>query len=91
MPRFRFSIRRMMVGVAIAGLVIATLQRSAYYRERYRRYFYHSISAESVQPDRLKWYDDLARKYYFAMWFPWLPVEPDPPYPSEPLFPPETK
>ena len=36
-------------------------------------------------------YDDLARKYYFAMWFPWLPVEPDPPYPSEPLFPPETK
>jgi hypothetical protein len=32
------------------------------------------------------YHDDLRRKYSRAAWFPWLPVEPDPPPPEFPWF-----
>ena len=90
MPRVRFTVRRMMVVVAIValGLWVQVLRtrRSAFLRvaETHRRQAAllridtHGI----VPPDWFDRKERLARKYSYAAAHPWLPVEPGPPGPE---------
>jgi hypothetical protein len=36
---------------------------------------------ELISPERERWYAATSDKYYRAAFFPWLPVQPDPPEP----------
>jgi hypothetical protein len=39
-------------------------------------------NGELLTPERDRWYAATSDKYYRAARFPWLPVEPDPPWPK---------
>ncbi len=91
MPSVRFTIRRMMVIVAVvAGMLWATLAL----QERSRR-FLKIASEREMEVRALTTYyafyppfehiarlDEMKKKYEYAASHPWLPVEPDPPVPS---------
>ena len=80
MPRFRFTVRGMMVTVAIAAGVIgaeAMRRTSAARSELARRYRLRlRVIASPVGNER---FEGLARKYEDAARYPWLPVPPEPP------------
>jgi hypothetical protein len=89
MPRFRFTVRRMMVAVAIvavAGFALAVgLRRSSF---RTLEDFHRRAKADAVSSIRGRkgraladYHDGLRWKYARAARYPWLPVAPDP---SEP-------
>ena len=98
MPRFQFTVRRMMVAVAIVGVMFGAWRVIVGRRERFRQ-----IAAEhgrgfegmvgkivSVSPRRIvwaptareSWHMDMKRKYEIAARYPWLYVPPDPPLPE---------
>jgi hypothetical protein len=98
LPRLRFTVRRMMVAVAVVALVLGAVAlgvRSGEFRNRAR---YHEVMAASpllgvkpappvFDPVRYtpKWsayHARLKRKYERAARRPWLFVAPDPPLPS---------
>jgi hypothetical protein len=110
MPRFRFTIRRMMIVVAVAiawaGLWVGNLarlrliylERATYYDGEFRVNDYQARNFERAHVERPREYFDvyaaqrreradwariLKAKYERATRYPWLPVEPDPPEPSE--------
>jgi hypothetical protein len=96
-PRVRFTVRTMMVLVAVAGLTSGVVvwhgrmrRLSALYEMRAAIYITNHISwnhtremRERKRPKsaREKWRDEMAEKYTRAARYPWLPVEPDPPPP----------
>ncbi len=96
MRRPRFSVRRMMVAVLIAGLAawaytvwLRSFELAAKAYEHRTRYYLH---AERFVPNRrtnhdrwIKYEYELFRKYRFAAFFPLLPVAPDPPARFDPL------
>jgi hypothetical protein len=86
--RPRFTVRRLMVAVAIVAFVIATLKRSEDYRRRadhFRSLQPDYISYQSALRDfwiKQEYYAQMEQKYRDAAWLPWLPVAPDPPEPE---------
>jgi hypothetical protein len=101
MRRPRFSVRRMMVAVLIAGLgawaYTLWLRYGEFaaraYEHRKRTYGHEELMGIVRQSDEIiefheewiRYEDKLYRKYRFAAFFPWLPVAPDPPARSDPL------
>lgn len=95
LPRFRVTIRRMMVAVAIVGMCLGCgvwIQKLRRASESYRvRAILHTSSAARLirynhQHGGLEKhvaYDlKMRAKYMRASLYPWLPVEPDPPKPE---------
>ena len=90
--RLRFTVRRMMVAVAVVACIFWA---SLLIMERRRRFL--MIAGSLRMPDarflryrdnavyelRLaRWHDEMQAKYEFAAAHPWLPVAPDPPAPE---------
>ncbi len=89
-PRVRFTVRRMMVAVAI----VACICWASLLIERRRRFLI--IAGSHRMPDArflwnrgadyelrlVRWHDEMQAKYEFAAAHPWLPVAPDPPAPE---------
>ena len=93
-PRFRFSLRTMLVVVGIAALMSWQLARSPALSAQVERHvrlanvvFRAQCKAPS-QDDLEKWdqvvryHDALCDKYDRALWQPWLLIEPDGPAPE---------
>ena len=89
MPRFRFTVRRMMVVVAIVAILIALKVR----RDRFVALAAHYAMKEELTlgtadavlaSDRAKAArrERLRVTYTRAARYPWLPVAPDPPEPQ---------
>jgi hypothetical protein len=85
-PRVRFTVRRMMVLVAIAGLLIGWGIESGRREERFRtaarEHWYASFGrapdvSGQMSEARLRWHDRMAGKYERASRYPWLPIGPD--------------
>lgn len=90
-PRVRFTVRRMMVAVAIvAGWRDARRMeygfRALDHAVRERAFATGSSGcftlACAINPRKAAYHADLARKYEWAAEYPWLPVPPDPPEPE---------
>ncbi len=87
----RFTVRRLMVAVAIIGSALGiTIER----RERFRWIAVHHRAAvpqhiPGIKPlgmeDKdwrlIEWHESMARKYEHAARYPWLPVATDQPEP----------
>jgi hypothetical protein len=91
LPRVRFTVRRLMVAVAVVGITLGALaacrSRSARFREirdRHRAAMIVGFEApgEAAPAARLDWHRAIERKYEYAARHPWLPVAPDPPEPE---------
>jgi hypothetical protein len=88
----RFTVRRMMVAVAIVGLMFGfgtwLSRRSAEFQkkaESYMRTVRVMYSFGRWKPrgfDRNSWALKMAEKYHYAARHPWFPVAPDPPVPE---------
>jgi hypothetical protein len=84
-PRLRFTVRRLMLVVALAacsvwGYRMWRVSREYARVERHRTHY--PIGYPSADAAEKAAYDAaLARKYQRAARYPWLPVEPDPPQP----------
>ncbi len=107
LPRVRFTVRRLMVAVAVFAISFGAMTwvarmraLSATYRQRAANFSWLTARIGSIvmmpdgrwvnryedENDRLRdaWALCLAAKYLRLSYYPWLPVEPDPP-PPEPL------
>jgi hypothetical protein len=103
-PRLRFTMRRLMIAVAIIALsmgaarwVVVMRARSIAHYQRandFARMMARAGSSTHTADGRVidlydnenyriidAWACPLARKYWRLSDYPWLPVEPDPPYP----------
>jgi hypothetical protein len=104
-PRLRFTMRRLMVAVAIiavligAGRWVVEMRTRSIAHSRRAREFASMIAGaiSETQTTEGRWIDrydnengriieawagTLARKYWRLSDYPWLPVEPDPPFPK---------
>ncbi|MDB5352076.1 MAG: hypothetical protein JWN86_3323 [Planctomycetota bacterium] len=93
MPRFRFTVRRMMVVVAIVAACLGWIvERHARFRRLSASHMSQAIEASGpddpfhialkIPSPEEEWRIGLAAKYARAARYPWLPVEPDPPEPK---------
>jgi hypothetical protein len=95
LSRVRFTIRRMMVAVAIVALAVAAIdrlpRRSEGFRQRASFYLrqveksghtWHPAAAGLAYQGKKWYFNDMVQKYVFAASFPFLPVWPDPPDPE---------
>jgi hypothetical protein len=87
LPRVRFTVRRMMVAVAVLAISMAAGLRWFDLRSRARAYAFWAavspVSFKGPKGERLATHYDLLRlKYEWAARYPWLPVAPDPPEPE---------
>jgi hypothetical protein len=84
LPRPRFSVRRMMVAVAIVGVVFGMLMRVARLQQvsDYHRSRIILISPPDPRVYMTLYHMELANKYAYAARHPWLSVTPDPPEPQ---------
>jgi hypothetical protein len=87
-PRVRFTVRRMMVAVAILanvlGLLVWVDRRATQFRDRrdFHRMHWSAIDEGfAVEAAQAAYHRAMAEKYRGAAERPWLPVEPDPPEP----------
>ncbi len=82
--RPRFTVRRLMVAVAIMGLICGVsthlYRRSAHFHRLAVRH--HSIGYTSSSTSKIEHHLALSEKYERASRYPWLSVEPDPPEPN---------
>ena len=89
--RLRFTVRRLMVAVALVAIAIPTyswllevLRKADSYRNM-GRYYRSVITSPGATPEYLErfvsWRSAMIRKYDRAAFFPWLPIEPDPDMP----------
>lgn len=83
LPRFRFTIRRMMIGVAMFGVVFGAsdmMRRRDYYLGRYA---FHSVTAgkreASGDVQAARYHRRRAYEFSRAARYPWLPIDRDPP------------
>jgi hypothetical protein len=96
-PRVRFTMRRMMVAVAVLAVVFGLYKRRetflalADYHNKgekcagfstFGRMHWVNQHGEGVTEAKSDWHVQLAEKYRGAASRPWLPVEPDPPEPE---------
>ncbi len=87
LPRVRFTLRRMMIAVAILAISMAAALRWFDLHSRARAYaFWAAVSPMNIKGpkgERMAMHYDLLRlKYERAARYPWLPVAPDPPEPK---------
>ena len=95
-PRVRFTIRRMIVAVAIISLLIAALMEIQNRRARFLKIAQSHSSWEQdrlwfagngrvqelVGAERRRWRLEMGKKYLEAARHPWIPVSSDPPEPK---------
>jgi hypothetical protein len=88
-PRVRFTLRRMVVGIAILGLafgVTSWLQRmrgrAISYQSMADRHAKLMVRGSHNSTARMRHHLTLRDKYEEAARYPWLPVAPDPPEPE---------
>jgi hypothetical protein len=95
LPRVRFTVRRLMVAVAVVGVMLGAWgwleRRRARFEER-MQFWYHQVEHPAYSDP--KWHGSvtlsprdklrarLAEKYRRAARYPFLPVAPDPPEPE---------
>ncbi len=93
LPRPRFTVRRLMVAVAIVELIAGVLlDRGRRFREMVDRHWklwlenpacvVDSRIPDEVQARRSEYDRAMGEKYEHAARYPWLPVAPDPPEPK---------
>ncbi len=92
LPRVRFTVRRMMVAVAVASLALGLSQwmrrRSGRFDEIHRRHvrasfeIAYSSGPWSDKEARMTYHWRMITKYERAARYPFLPVAPDPPEPE---------
>jgi hypothetical protein len=87
LPRPRFSVRRMMVVVAIVGIALGLdawkASRAAFFGQKGAGHMQAWLRLPTDAPlSKTRYHLRLASKYYRAYRSPWLPVEPDPPEPK---------
>jgi hypothetical protein len=84
LPRVRFTVRRLLVLIAIGALIFATFPEVDRRRQRLRALrMEYASRAMSTDDHRLaSYYGELSAKYYHAAKSPYLPVWPDPPAPK---------
>jgi hypothetical protein len=84
LPRPRFSVRRMMVAVAIVGVVLGVFMRAARLQQvsDYHRSRIILISPPDPRVYTTLYHIQMANKYSDAARHPWLPVTPDPAEPQ---------
>ena len=89
--RFRFTLRRMMVGVAVVGIILASINMQRRRRALLWRAEFEGDVATLLQSNRrhgaaptelIHYHSALQAKYAGATRYPWLPVAPDPPEPK---------
>jgi hypothetical protein len=92
LPRPRFTIRRLMVAVAIAAFAFGGWQMRQRREHRLRLALKHEVLSAllrdghadtSRDPERADRHKALHIKYEHAARYPWLPIEPDPPEPED--------
>jgi hypothetical protein len=85
-PRVRFTMRRMMVAVAVLAVLIAVARYRALSKVYWKRLTEHSLLTLMCEADgdtsAAARHDALSHKYWYAWKYPWLPVAPDPPEPE---------
>ncbi|MDB5352838.1 MAG: hypothetical protein JWN86_4085 [Planctomycetota bacterium] len=98
LPRFRFTVRRMMIAVAIvAGLIWAGLELLGRSERFLARSLEHVGDAAmegtlvitedgpayvGMKSEKARWHEAMRRKYDYYGRRPWLPVPPDSPQPE---------
>jgi hypothetical protein len=91
----RFTVRRLMVAVAIIGSALGITGITIERHERFRWIAVHhrdvvpkhiprirSSGMEDKHWGLIEWHESVARNYEHAARYPWLPVAPDPPEPN---------
>ena len=81
------TIRRLMVAVAIAGLIAGIGIEGERRRVRFlaiaENHSWMACAAIALdRPEIMTWHDSMQRKYEHAARYPWLPVALDPPEPE---------
>jgi hypothetical protein len=84
MKRPRFTVRRLMVAIAVIAVLLAAV---LCLNDRRRRFALlandHGLKAiEEIKAKRPSRHRELYEKYIYAAHHPWLPVAPDPPEPK---------
>lgn len=83
-PRVRLTMRRLLVAVAIVGVVLGMGRRSSMFREL--SVFHQREALRVSRPPAMGQaslhHVDLSETYEWAARYPWLPVAPDPPEPE---------
>ena len=90
LPRVRFTVRRLMVAVAVAAIALGWQRRWAYCREMAEHHHIRSYCCvKSPDKDvnermerRAGYHARMERKYRIAAWLFLLPIPPDPPEPE---------
>jgi hypothetical protein len=94
----RFTVRRILIAVAIVGVMLALMKWIERRREAFRRelvnhqykwisekYKWRSTSAnpdKQLPPARCRYEEEMVKRYTYAVQYPWMPVMPDPPAPE---------
>lgn len=88
LPRVRFTVRRLMVGAALAGLVLGSFVELRRRSERFRQIAssYAALGRGRVcgfgSWDLARYLAEMRMKYEWHARYPFLPVAPDPPEPE---------
>jgi hypothetical protein len=88
LPRPRFTVRRLMVAVAIiavatyTGLVVWRIVTYSVRADAHARHLNSGHSFKYDSTDLIRWHERMRFKYENAARNPWLPVGPDPPEPK---------
>jgi hypothetical protein len=88
LPRPRFTLRRLMVAVAIiavaidSGIVVWRMETYAMRADAHARHLNSGRSFLDDSADLIQWHERMRLKYEYAARNPWLPVAPDPPKPK---------
>jgi hypothetical protein len=88
LPRPRFTVRRLMVAVAITavaiymGLVAWRIETYAMRADAHARHLNSGHSFKHDSTDLIQWHERMRLKYENAARNSWLPVAPDPPEPK---------
>lgn len=89
LPRVRFTVRRLMVAVAVVGLLFGMADRSRRFSAIADLYGGYRVQASVTTPEeirQLKEWNAYRKAFYLkyrrAARYPWLPIESDPPEPK---------
>jgi hypothetical protein len=88
LPRPRFTVRRLMVAVAITavatymGMVAWRIETYAMRADAHARHLNSGHSFIYDSTDLIQWHERMRLKYENAARNPWFPVAPDPPEPK---------
>jgi hypothetical protein len=90
LPRLRLTVRRLMLAVAAVALVIWSgrlyqLRQMFLEKTEDNKLAILQLDAgiSCYTEDHMTWHEEMKQKYERAARYPWLPVEPDPPYPDD--------